>query len=246
MRKLNRIDLASLPLELAIKKVKGKGERRLIVFSDADCPFCARLEDEMKDVDNVTIYTFLFPIDQLHPDAARKSRMIWCAADRVKAWDDFFESGKLPDNKGECYNPVAATQALGAEAAHPGDADADPRRRIGDARRGAARAPRGRDEAKPRPTRRSRPPRQEVAATPRDHDTRTTGAADGDHRFPEETVHRHHRVDRRLARHAVVAVPRRGQGDQERRATDRARDRSSRSSSTSASSATRSVRASTR
>jgi thiol:disulfide interchange protein DsbC len=113
MRKLNRVDVASLPLDLAFKRVKGNGERKLIIFSDADCPFCAKLEKELKVVDNVTIYTFLFPIDQLHPDSARKSRMIWCSADRVKAWDAFFASGSLPDNTGECDNPVEKTQALG-------------------------------------------------------------------------------------------------------------------------------------
>ena len=113
LRKLNRVSWDNLPLELAIKKVKGKGERKLVVFSDADCPFCHRLEQEMAGLDNVTIYTFLFPIDQLHPEAAQKSKQIWCSSDRVKAWDEFFASGKLPDNKGECSNPVAATQALG-------------------------------------------------------------------------------------------------------------------------------------
>ena len=113
LRKLNRVAWDNLPLELAIRKVKGKGERKLVVFSDADCPFCHKLEQEMAGLDNVTIYTFLFPIDQLHPEAAQKSRQIWCAPDRAKAWDEFFASGKLPDNKGECANPVAATQALG-------------------------------------------------------------------------------------------------------------------------------------
>ena len=113
LRKLNRIAWESLPLELAIRKVKGTGERKLVVFSDADCPFCHKLEKEMEGLDNVTIYTFLFPIDQLHPEAARKSRQIWCAPDRAKAWDEFFTSGKVPDNKGDCPNPVAATQALG-------------------------------------------------------------------------------------------------------------------------------------
>jgi len=113
MRKLNRVDVASLPLDLAFKRVKGNGERKLIVFSDADCPFCAKLENELKTVDNVTIYTFLFPIDQLHPDSARKSRMIWCAADRVKAWDAFFASGSLPNNAGDCDNPLEKTHALG-------------------------------------------------------------------------------------------------------------------------------------
>jgi len=113
MREINRVPWDSLPLQLAMKKVKGTGERRLAVFSDADCPFCAKLEQELKAIDNVTIYTFLYPIDQLHPDAARKSKMIWCAPDRQRAWDEFFVSGKLPDNKGDCGDPVAATAALG-------------------------------------------------------------------------------------------------------------------------------------
>jgi thiol:disulfide interchange protein DsbC len=112
-RKLNRVNVATLPLDMAIKKVKGNGSRTMYVFSDADCPFCARLEQELKNVDNVTIYTFLYPIDSLHPDAARKSRVIWCAPDRVQAWDAFYESGKLPDNAGDCDNPVARTIALG-------------------------------------------------------------------------------------------------------------------------------------
>ena len=113
LRKLNRVAFDTLPLDLAFKRVKGNGQRKLAIFSDADCPFCAKLEDELKSVDNVTIYTFLFPIDALHPDSARKSKMIWCSSDRAKSWDEFFASGKLPDNKGDCDNPVAATNTLG-------------------------------------------------------------------------------------------------------------------------------------
>lgn len=113
MRKLARISWDSLPLELAMKKVKGNGQRKLAIFSDADCPFCARLENELKNVDNVTIYTFVYPIDQLHPDAARKSRILWCASDRVAAWDAWFATQKLPDNNGECDTPLEKTQALG-------------------------------------------------------------------------------------------------------------------------------------
>jgi thiol:disulfide interchange protein DsbC len=113
-RKLNRVALDKLPMDLAFKRVKGDGSRKLIIFSDADCPFCHRLEEEMKGLDNVTIYTFLFPIDQLHPDAARKSKQIWCAPDRQKAWDQYFADGTVPDNAGDCGDPVARTQALGA------------------------------------------------------------------------------------------------------------------------------------
>ena len=113
MKRMNRIAWDSLPLELAIKKVKGDGSRKLAIFSDADCPYCKRLEAEMKGLDNVTIYTFLFPIDQLHPDSARKSAMIWCSPDRIKAWDEWFDSGKLPDNAGDCATPIAQTALLG-------------------------------------------------------------------------------------------------------------------------------------
>jgi thiol:disulfide interchange protein DsbC len=115
LRSLNRIAWDSLPFDLAMKKVKGNGSRKLAIFSDADCPFCARLENELKSVDDVTIYTFLFPIDQLHPDSGRKSKAIWCSPDKVKAWDEFFASGKVPDNKGDCDNPLEATHVLGEQ-----------------------------------------------------------------------------------------------------------------------------------
>jgi thiol:disulfide interchange protein DsbC len=112
-RRLNRVAVDKLPYELAFKRVKGDGSRKLVIFSDADCPFCHRLEKEIKGLDNVTIYTFLFPIDQLHPNAAKKSKQIWCSADKARAWDEFFVSGKVPDNNGDCGDPVAKTQALG-------------------------------------------------------------------------------------------------------------------------------------
>lgn len=112
-RKLNRIAFDSLPFEQSFKRVRGDGSRRVAMFSDADCPFCARIEKEMGSMTNVTIYTFPFPIDSLHPSSALKSRQIWCSADRGKAWDDWFNNQKLPDNKGDCANPVAANQALG-------------------------------------------------------------------------------------------------------------------------------------
>jgi thiol:disulfide interchange protein DsbC len=113
LRQLNRVAWDQLPLDLAIKKVKGNGARKLAIFSDADCPYCKRLESEMKSLDNVTIYTFLFPIAQLHPDSARKSALIWCAPDRSKAWDEWFASGKLPNNKGDCATPLAKTALIG-------------------------------------------------------------------------------------------------------------------------------------
>jgi thiol:disulfide interchange protein DsbC len=113
LRKLSRVAWDSLPLNLAFKRVKGNGSRRLVIFADADCPFCKKLENDLKGINDVTIYTFMFPIGELHPDASRKSAIIWCAPDRVKAWDEYFATGKLPNNKGDCPTPIAETAALG-------------------------------------------------------------------------------------------------------------------------------------
>jgi thiol:disulfide interchange protein DsbC len=110
----NTIDFATLPFARAIKVVKGNGKRQLAVFSDPDCPYCQRLERELSKMNDVTIYTFLFPIDELHPDATPKSRAIWCAPDRTATWLQWMTERKPPPPKSECKDdPVAELQALG-------------------------------------------------------------------------------------------------------------------------------------
>lgn len=112
---LSRVDFKSLPLDQAIKVVRGDGSRKLVVFSDPDCPFCKRLEkQELIGIDNVTIYTFLFPLDQLHPDAANKSHAIWCAPDRVKAWQDWVLNGQLAKKAAGCEAPLGKIEELAA------------------------------------------------------------------------------------------------------------------------------------
>jgi thiol:disulfide interchange protein DsbC len=113
LNQLQAIKWDSLPLGNALKTVKGKGERKLVVFSDVDCPYCRRFETELEKVDNITVYTFLYPIEGLHPKAVQASKQIWCAPDRNKAWDDYITRGSVPSNDGKCANPVDATIALG-------------------------------------------------------------------------------------------------------------------------------------
>lgn len=117
LAELRKVDFAKLPLDLAIKEVRGDGSRQLAVFSDPDCPFCKRLEQEgLKDISNITIYTFLMPLAELHPDAMRKSRVIWCASDKVAAWKNWIFTEKLPEPaKADCENPVAQIVQLGAK-----------------------------------------------------------------------------------------------------------------------------------
>jgi thiol:disulfide interchange protein DsbC len=107
MEELTKVDFNSLPLDQAIKVVKGNGSRKLVVFSDVDCPFCKQLErKELTNITDVTIYTFLYPIEQLHPDAANKSKSIWCADNRVKAWNDWILNNQLPTKTGACEVPL--------------------------------------------------------------------------------------------------------------------------------------------
>lgn len=112
MQKLAAINFSDLPLELAVKQVRGDGKRIMATFEDPNCGYCKRLAKEMTKLDNVTIYTFLMPI--LSPDSLEKSNRIWCSADRAKAWNDWMQDGHAPGGKGDCdTSAVKKTVELG-------------------------------------------------------------------------------------------------------------------------------------
>ncbi|HET9113329.1 MAG TPA: DsbC family protein [Burkholderiales bacterium] len=113
LAKLNAVNPDSFPLDHAIKFVKGDGSRKLIVFSDPECPYCKRLEQELGKVNNVTIYDFPYPIESLHPGTTEVSRAIWCAKDRNAAWQNALLKNVYPKNGGKCDNPIDANIALG-------------------------------------------------------------------------------------------------------------------------------------
>lgn len=100
MRKLTAIKFSELPLDRAIKQVRGDGKRVLATFEDPNCGYCKRLAKDLLKLDNVTIYTFLYPI--LSEDSIRKSKQIWCSADRAKAWNDWMVEGRAPSGKDDC------------------------------------------------------------------------------------------------------------------------------------------------
>ncbi len=105
-----KTDFKALPLKDAIKIVRGDGSRKLAIFSDPDCPYCKQLENNIANLTNVTIYLFLFPIDQLHPQAKVKAVGVWCATDQVKAWDGLMRRNEVPT--AQCENPVDRNIAL--------------------------------------------------------------------------------------------------------------------------------------
>ena len=107
---LNKIEFNKLPLGDAIKTVKGKGERQLVVFADPNCSYCKRFEAELEKVDNITVYTYLMPI--LSQDSITKAKAIWCAKDQSSAWRSLMIDNVVPVS-GDCENPVERNVTLG-------------------------------------------------------------------------------------------------------------------------------------
>lgn len=108
-----KVEFPSKFLNNAMKTVKGDGSRVLAVFSDVDCGYCKKLEGELARLDNVTIYTFMFPLESIHPEAKTKSIAIWCAPNREQAWTTAVLTGKGPQLK-SCNNPLNDNLVLGA------------------------------------------------------------------------------------------------------------------------------------
>ncbi len=94
VEKLSTIAFDALPFKDAFTIVRGNGSRKLVVFEDPNCGYCKRFEKDLQKVNNVTVYMFLYPI--LGPDSGEKSKNIWCAKDRAKAWQDWMVRDVMP------------------------------------------------------------------------------------------------------------------------------------------------------
>lgn len=115
IRDLMRVNFDLLPINDAIKVVRGDGSRKIAVFEDPDCPYCKKVEGDLAKLTNYTMYVFLYPIEQLHSDAVNKSKKVWCAPDRAKAWEDIMLKNEVPKNKGDCETPIVRNAAVAGQ-----------------------------------------------------------------------------------------------------------------------------------
>lgn len=113
LRKISAISFDSLPLESAIKIVRGNGSRRIAIFEDPNCGYCKRFEADLAKVNDLTMYVFLYPI--LSPESTTKSKAVWCAPDRAKAWLDLMLKDTAPANDGKCETPIDKVVVFGRE-----------------------------------------------------------------------------------------------------------------------------------
>lgn len=90
-----------------------KPRREITVFTDVDCPYCARLHEEVPRLNaaGVRVRYLLYPRNGKRTPTYRKSVSVWCAADRVKAIGVAKSGGSLPAK--DCPNPVDAHYQLG-------------------------------------------------------------------------------------------------------------------------------------
>ena len=113
MRKLNAVRFESLPLDLTVKVQRGSGRRVMAMFSDPYCPACRSFERTLAQIDDITIYIFMYPV--IRPENANHSRAVWCSPDRAKAWLELAAAAqpKVPAAGASCANPVDQVLAAG-------------------------------------------------------------------------------------------------------------------------------------
>lgn len=109
-----QVDWKKLPLENAIKMVKGDGKRQLAIFSDPNCPYCKQLEDQINKLNNVTVYTFILPFKS---QSVEPSKQIYCAKeqDRLALWQNYISRGVVPTGNQNCKNPINDHLKLASE-----------------------------------------------------------------------------------------------------------------------------------
>ena len=112
LKKISTVDFAELPKDLAIKVVKGNGERTIAVFSDPNCRYCKQFEYNLQNVDNVIVY--VYPFNILSEDSVALSKNVWCSPDPAQAWQDWMVKDKAPAQASTaCVFPNEKIRALG-------------------------------------------------------------------------------------------------------------------------------------
>ncbi len=111
VERLTAIDFKELPFKDSFTMVRGNGKRKMAVFEDPNCGFCKKFERDLLKVDNVTVHVFLYPI--LGQDSVEKSRNIWCARDKGKAFLDWMVHDITPPAASCDTSAIARTVEFG-------------------------------------------------------------------------------------------------------------------------------------
>src|SRR5690606_23339725 len=109
MLKQNSIDWKELPLQYAVKTERRTCICQIAIYSDPNCPYCKKLELELKKLNDLTIYTFILP---LKPQSVAPSKQVYCESNPAQAWEDLIAQGIQPKSKKSCANPIERNKKL--------------------------------------------------------------------------------------------------------------------------------------
>jgi thiol:disulfide interchange protein DsbC len=78
-----KVDVKKIPTNDAIVMGNPKAKKRIIVFTDPDCPYCARLHQDIttiiKERNDIVFLIKMLPLITIHKDSYRKSKIIVCS-----------------------------------------------------------------------------------------------------------------------------------------------------------------------
>jgi len=90
LKDFRKVNTSALPLENAIPM--GQGKRKLYVFTDPQCHFCFQLHEELKQINDLQTFFFLYPLTAA---SYEKAKTIWCSQGKLKALEETYEGKEL-------------------------------------------------------------------------------------------------------------------------------------------------------
>ena len=96
------------PLKDALQIKRGNGAKKLIMFTDVDCPYCRKAYDWLKSQTDYTLYIFFFPLD-IHPNSPGKTVQILCSKDKETAIENAQSDKEINSQKCEAGEKMLAT-----------------------------------------------------------------------------------------------------------------------------------------
>lgn len=113
---MNKVDVSRIPLEDALLLGSPSAPKKVVVFTDPECPYCKKLHEELKEVvridPNIAFLIKLFPL-KMHPNAYGISKSIVCN-DSMELLELSFAGKPVPPANCET-SVVDQTLALGPE-----------------------------------------------------------------------------------------------------------------------------------
>jgi len=101
MGELTKVDTSTIPLVDTLVMGDKEAKHKIIVFTDPDCPYCAKLHQEIKKVvakrQDIAFFIKMYPLP-MHQGAYEKAKAIVCEKS-LALLDDAFAKKPLPEAK---------------------------------------------------------------------------------------------------------------------------------------------------